>query len=411
MPRTLVFNPGSASLKVEIIETVAGQSIASAGRKIVSASIEDIGKDPRLLVFEDRQITHQEPCKAASVAAGGRAAVQWLRDRDGDGPSVIETVDRIGVRVVHGGAQFTEAVPCTVRVREEIAALQELAPLHNQSSLDVLDVVERELTGVPTMVAFDTAFHRTLPEKAWRYPIDRETADRLGIRKFGFHGLSHRYMLEQYAHSVGKPASAVSIVTLHLESGCSACAIGHGRSIETSMGLTPLEGLMMGTRSGSIDPSIVPFLMHKLNTKADDVMKLLNKHSGLLGIAGGTFDTRELLRRSDDAAKLALDMFSWRIRLTVGAYLAALGDAEAIIFGGGIGEDTPAVRAEVCRGLRGWGLELDEAANAQSTSGEPRISTGGSRLQALVIPVEEGLEIAHECQLALMRNKEPSQVA
>ena len=262
-------------------------------------------------------------------------------------------------------------------------------------------MLEKEEPDVARMVTFDTAFHRTLPEVAWRYPIERETADRQGVRKYGFHGLSHRYMVEQYAATVGKKPEECTVVTLHLESGCSAAAIRDGRSVDTTMGLTPLEGLMMGSRSGSIDPAILPFLMRREDKSADEILTLLNKKSGMLGIAGGSLDTRVLEKRNDDAAKLALEMFSYRVRLAVGAYLAALGNAEAVIFGGGIGEDSPWLRSAVCAGLKGWGMEFDAATNERSVAGQARITREGSRLHAWAMPVEEGLQMAFECALAL----------
>jgi acetate kinase len=317
----------------------------------------------------------------------------------------MEQLAFAGVRVVHGGAKYSQAVPVTPSVKADIAALQDLAPLHNKSSLAILDVLHRELSGVPVVAAFDTAFHHTLPEVAWRYPIPRAAADSFGIRKYGFHGLSHRYMLEQYAESAGKRPEDCSLVTLHLESGCSAAAIARGCSIDTTMGLTPLEGLMMGTRSGSIDPAIVPLLMRKLEISADEVIRLLNKESGLLAIAGQSFDTRELAARSDAAAKLALEMFAYRIRLAIGGYLGALGNVEAVVFGGGIGENTPIVRAMICKGLQCLGIDFDDEANARSTAGPACLSHPGSRIQVRVIPVEEGLQIAHECLRALDANR------
>jgi acetate kinase len=400
MPVALAFNPGSASLKFDVIELHPQQTFASEGKKLASASIEDIGKRARLLIFQGRNTAHSEPCNAIDVRSGAAFAIRWLRERSPAAPH-MNHLAFAGVRVVHGGGQYIKPVSVTPQVKSNIEALEDLAPLHNKSSLAILDVLARELPHVPAVAAFGTAFHNTLPEVAWRYPIPRVIADRFHIRKFGFHGLSHRYMLEQYAKTAGKRPEEVSLVTLHLESGCSAAAIARGRSIDTTMGLTPLEGLMMGTRSGSIDPAIVPLLMRKLGISADEVMKLLNKKSGLLGIASETFDTRELARRTDSAARLALEMFAYRVRLAVGGYLATLGYAEAVIFGGGIGEDTPVVRALVCNGLEGWGLDFDEEANARSTAGPACLTRPESRLQAHVVPVEEGLQIAHECFLAL----------
>jgi acetate kinase len=400
MAIALVFNPGSNSLKFELLELEPGQRVASDAKKIASAAVDDIGKQPKLSVYNGREVTQQEVCEATDMPAAVRVAIAWL-GKDRAAATKLKDLYFCGVRVVHGGSKFTAAVRFTDRVRRDIEALEELAPLHNKSSLEILDVLGEDMPDTPKLVAFDTAFHRTLPEKAWRYPIDRETADRHDVRKFGFHGLSHRYMLEHYAKIVGKRPEDVTIVTLHLESGSSACAIANGRSVDTTMGLTPLEGLMMGSRSGSIDPAIIPYLMKKEDKSADEILTLLNKRSGLLGIAGGSLDTRELVKRDDEAAKLALAMFGYRVRLAVGAYLAALGNAEAVIFGGGIGEDSPWLRTDVCAGLTGWGLSLDRTINNRSISGEARISAPDSRLHAWSMPAEEGLQLAHECALVL----------
>ncbi len=400
MAVALVFNPGSNSLKFELVELQAGQAVASQATKLASAALDDIGKKSKLSVYDGREVKSEQELEAKDMTAAVHAALEWLRQQKGL-EDKLRQADFTGVRVVHGGSKYDRAVRVDDTVRRDIEAFEELAPLHNKSSLDILDVLAQEMPQTPALVTFDTAFHRTLPEKAWRYPIERETADRHGVRKFGFHGLSHRYMLEQYAHTVGKPREEITVVTLHLESGSSACAIARGQSVDTTMGLTPLEGLMMGSRSGSIDPAIVPFLMRKQEQSADEILTLLNKRSGMLGIAGGTLDTRELVKRDDAHARLALAMFSYRVRLAVGAYLAALGDAEAVLFGGGIGEDSPWLREDVCDGLTGWGLRLDRKVNDRSTAGMARISTEASRLRAWAIPVEEGLQLAHECQLAL----------
>lgn len=403
MPTALVFNPGSNSLKFEVIACDDGQHLASQATKLTSGAVDGIGKHPKLLMYHGREVTSEQPCQARDVREGVSAALSSIRKNDSL-VGILRKLAFIGVRVVHGGCRHTAATRATPEVQSDIKALEDLAPLHNQSSLAVLEVVGRELPDVPVFVAFDTAFHKTMPEKAWRYPIESQTADRHDVRKFGFHGLSHRYMLEVYASTVGKEPGNINLVTLHLESGCSACAIERGKSVDTTMGLTPLEGLMMGARSGSIDPAIVPYLMRKENKNADDILELLNKRSGLLGIAGGSLDTRELAKRSDHAAKLALEMFGYRVRLAVGAYLAALGNADAVLFGGGIGEDSPWLRQAVCEGLGGWGVVLDPDAN-RSTSGMRRITTDGSRLHAWAIPVEEGLQIAHECLQALAADR------
>lgn len=394
MSLVLALNPGSASLKFELIEVQAAQTVASQGRKLFDASVEGIGKQPHLLIFQHGKVSEAHPCPAHDMRSAAACALDLLRHHY---PQPVQQLDLIGVRVVHGGSKYLHPARLKPQVKADIEAFEALAPLHNKGSLEIFTALDKDLPNVPVYVAFDTSFHATLPEHAWRYPIPCGIADQFGLRKYGFHGLSHRYMLDQYAHTSGKRPDQITIVTLHLESGASAAAIQNGRSIDTTMGLTPLEGLMMGTRSGSIDPAIVPLLMRKLGASASMVMHILNHRSGLLGITGDTFDTRELATRFDDAAQLALKMFAYRIRLAVGAYLAALENPEAVIFGGGIGENTPFVREQVCSGLSTFGLEFDEGINLLSTSGPARLSGPGSRLQALVIPSEECLQIAHEC--------------
>ncbi len=394
--QALVFNPGSNSLKFEWIVLDEQVRIAADAHSLVQGTIDGIGKQPTLTAAVHGEPQPQQPCEAADMQAAVRAAFAWLRSQK----DVPQKPAFAGVRVVHGGALFHHAMPCDDAVRKGIASLEELAPLHNSSSLAVLQALDAELPGTPAYAAFDTAFHTTLPEKAWRYPIHCETADRHGIRKFGFHGLSHRYMLERFSRLAGKPKEELSLVTLHLESGSSACAIANGCSADTTMGLTPLEGLMMGTRSGSIDPSVVPLLARKEGKSADEVLTLLNKQSGLLGIAGGSLDTRELCKRDDDAAKLALAMFSYRVRAAVGAYLAVLGRVDAVIFGGGIGENSPWLRADVAHGLTLYGLDFDVEKNERTTEGEACLSRAGSRFAAWSMPVDEAKQIALECAAA-----------
>ena len=393
--RVLVFNPGSNSLKFQVIEVTRGRSFASGGVAMLTAAIENFGKPATLSVLQHRATVQEETVDVRDMVQATRYALDWMRGQDMDGKPLLDGVEAIGVRVVHGGTLFEGATAYDLTVRQRIEAMEELAPLHNRNSLAIIDTVQERLQGVPIAVTFDTAFHRTLPEVAWRYPIPRELADRHGLRKFGFHGVSHRYLLCRYAELAHKDPMAVSIITLHLESGSSACAIRRGRSVDTTMGLTPLEGLMMGTRSGSVDPALVEVLMHKEGIDVAGAMDLLNKHSGLLGI-GGNLDTRVLAKQDEEAAKLALAMFAYRVRLAVGAYLAVLGDAEAIVFGAGIGEDSPAIRAAVCTGLEFAGVQMDEQANAQALTGEALLSAAGSRVALWSMPSEEGLQIAHE---------------
>ena len=291
--------------------------------------------------------------------------------------------DAIAHRVVHGGDRFSDAVRVDVRVLNLLRELGPLAPLHNDAALEGIEATLA--LGVPMVAAFDTAFHHTLPEHVRRYALPELE----GVRRYGFHGWSHRSVMERYSELSGNPRP--TLVTLHLGSGCSAAAIRAGRSVDTSMGFTPLEGLVMGSRPGDLDPGILTHLMHQGLTLGQ-LRHLLNSESGLRGLAG-TDDMRELLRREDEAAALAVEIFCYRALKYVGAYLTVLGGAEAIVFTGGIGERSPRIRERICRGLAWLGLDLDPARNARS---EERISRAASPLGAYAIPSDEERVIARE---------------
>jgi len=388
----LALNPGSNSLKFDLVDVSPHQTHAAEAKKLLSGTIDNIGK-PTTLVLTEGDRTREIEGDFKDFTAATQESLKALADR---------TFELAAVRVVHGGDTFTQAVPYDSHVRAEIERREPLAPLHNANSLKIMDALHGEF---PVSVAFDTAFHHTLPEIAWRYPIDRALADHLGIRRFGFHGLSHRFQLERYAHLRGKRPEDCILITTHLESGSSACAILNGRSIDTSMGFTPLEGLMMGTRSGSVDPAILPFLMKQLNLSANDALNILEKKSGLQGLSGISLDTR-ILRKSDEpAAKFALELFAYRALHFVAAYLAVLAStgtpAEAVIFGGGIGENTPEVRAGIAAGLAPFGLHFDPIRNESATSGDNPLHSEASLLQAWSMKVEEGLQLAYECAQTL----------
>ncbi len=266
----------------------------------------------------------------------------------------------------------------------------------------ILRPLKREFPRLPIYAAFDTSFHSTIPVKAGLYAIPFELTQKHRIRRYGFHGISHRYLLERYATIVGKRPSDLNLVTMHLESGCSVTAIAQGRSVDNTMGLTPLEGLMMGTRSGDVDPALVAFLSREEQLATEDVIELLEMKSGLLGVSGKSLDTRVLMRAYDanERVRIAMEMFSYRVLKAVGSYLAALGGADAVIFGGGIAENTSLVRQRMCDGLHWCGLEMDSEQNGVLIDVEGRLSTDRSPIQAYVIPVEETLEIAYECAMA-----------
>ncbi len=397
MPLVLALNPGSNSLKFDLVDVSPDQTRAADARKILSGAVDDIGKPTRLLLTREGNAISEKEGDFSDFSAATERAIEALRDHPDPNLPHFSDIHLAAVRVVHGGDSFKAAVRFSNHVRTEIERREPLAPLHNANSLRIIDVLASLAPNLPVAVAFDTAFHHTLPEVAWRYPIPRDLADQHNIRRFGFHGLSHRYMLERYSQLASRPVAESSIVTLHLESGSSACAIRNGQSVDTSMGFTPLEGLMMGTRSGSIDPAILPFLMRELHLSADDALEILEKKSGLLGISGVSLDTRILRKREDAPSKLAIEIFAYHVRHFVGAYLAILGQAEAVVFGGGIGENTPEVRTHVCAGLGGWGFRIDEQKNETTCAGDTTIHHPESRLAAWVIHPEEGMQLAHEC--------------
>ena len=336
---------------------------------------------------------------ASNYGEAAECFLRWHEEhRRADLPK-WDQMDAVAVRVVHGGVDFDQPTVIDTAVEQRIIELEKLAPLHNKSSIEVLEPMRDKLPGTPIYGVFDTAFHRTMPDYASTYAIPRELARKHQIRRYGFHGISHRYLLERYAYLAGKRPDDCTIVSMHLESGCSVTAIKRGKSVDNTMGLTPLEGLMMGTRSGDVDPSIVPLLMHEEKMSVDDVMGLLNKESGLQGVSEVSLDTRVLMEQYDQNSKvkLAMGMFAYRVRKAVGAYLAALGNANAIIFGGGIAENTGFVRQFVCEGLRGFGVEIDREINKKLIDIEGRLSAAGSTIEVWVIPTEEGLQMAHEC--------------
>jgi acetate kinase len=305
-------------------------------------------------------------------------------------------------RVVHGGEKFTRSVLIDDSIIAGIEDMIDLAPLHNPHNLKGIHAV-REVLGrdVPQAAVFDTAFHQTLPDRAYLYAIPYSLYRRHRVRRYGFHGTSHRYVAYRYRKLTGITRDDTRLITLHLGNGCSACAIAGGDSLDTSMGFTPLEGLVMGTRSGDLDPAILDYIAEKEGMNLHEVEALLNKQSGLLGISGLTNDMRELIAEAhehdDRRARLAIEIFCYRARKYIGAYLAAMGGADAIVFTGGIGENGAEVRRRITDGLEWMGMHIDAGANERMTGGaEGRISNDDSRLHAWVIPTDEELLIARD---------------
>lgn len=343
-----------------------------------------------------------EPIKDMRTAV--EKVLRWIAsDESGiDEIKSLADIHAVGHRVVHGGEQFTESVLITDEVIRGIEDCIELAPLHNPANLRGIAATRDILgKGVPQVAVFDTAFHQTIPEVAFLYPIPYQLYRRHKIRRYGFHGTSHRYIAYRYRTILEIPRENVNVITLHLGNGCSVTAIKNGNSIDTSMGMTPLEGLVMGTRSGDIDPAIVDFICSKEGLSVHETESLLNSQSGLLGISGLTNDMRELIAESkescDRRAQLAIDIFCYRVSKYIGAYLAAMNGTDAILFSGGIGENSGLIRSKICAPLSSLGVKLEGELNEKADgNGEVLISSEGSSPKVYVIPTNEELLIARD---------------
>ncbi|HEX8890889.1 MAG TPA: acetate kinase [Pyrinomonadaceae bacterium] len=400
----LVLNCGSSSVKFQLIATDLDSIAQNADKRLARGNVERVGGEAIITL----QAEGREAQKSTSPLRDTRAAVELIirwacSENSGIGEvKAVADVHAIGHRVVHGGERFTHSVLITDEVLRGIEDCIDLAPLHNPANIKGI-MAAREVFGVglPQAAVFDTAFHQTLPDYAYLYALPYQLYRRHRIRRYGFHGTSHRYVAYRYRQLLGIERERTKVITLHLGNGCSAAAINAGDSVDTSMGLTPLEGLVMGTRSGDLDPAIIDFISAKEGLSAREIETILNKQSGLIGISGLTNDMRELLAEAhendDRRARLAIEIFCYRVRKYIGAYLAAMNGADAIIFTGGIGENSAEVRARICDGLNWLGLELDEGRNAQQINGqEGIISREGTRLAAYVIPTDEELLIARD---------------
>jgi acetate kinase len=384
--KVLVLNCGSSTLKFQLIQT----RDSAVERKLARGVVERIGGESSFK-FE---IVGDPPYEGKVAAANHEEAtvkvIGWLSSHPDLG-----SVDAVGHRVVHGGDKFKSAVRIDEDVIKILDSLCDLAPLHNPSSVSGIHAARKVLgSAVPMVAAFDTSFHQTIPDNAAIYALPYDLSTKHHLRRYGFHGLAHQYSAMRYGELTGKAPDQINIVTLHLGNGCSACAIRNGVSIDTSMGFTPLEGLVMGTRSGDLDPALVTHLAR--DEGLDEVENLLNTGSGLLGVSGISSDMRELIAvyKENPRARLAIDVFCYRARKYLGAYLAALHGADAVVFSGGIGEHLPFIREEICGGMEWCGLILDEGQNESATGSEGRISAAQARIQAFVIPSDEEAVIA-----------------
>ena len=387
----LVINCGSSSLKFQLINSESEAVLAKG-------LCERIGIDGRLTyqpaggeknVSEKAMPTHTE-------------AIQFVIDALTDADTgVVKSLDEIGAvghRVVHGGEKFAKSVVVTPEVKAAIAECNDLAPLHNPANLIGIEACECLMPGTPQVVVFDTAFHQTMPEKAYMYGLPYEYYEKYKVRRYGFHGTSHSFVSKRVAEIVGKPYNATKTIVCHLGNGASVSAVLNGESVDTSMGLTPLEGLVMGTRSGDIDPAIMEFIAKKENLDIAGIMNVLNKKSGVEGVSGVSSDFRDLeaaAKAGNKRAELAIDVFAYRVAKYVGAYTAAMNGVDNIVFTAGIGENCALVRTKVCSYLGYLGITIDEEANGKRGE-EIIISTPDSKVKVLVVPTNEELAIARE---------------
>ncbi|HEY4613720.1 MAG TPA: acetate kinase [Bacteroidota bacterium] len=400
----LVLNCGSSSLKFQIIETDLDLLEKNADVQKAKGIIERIGSQALITL----QAAGRPTVKQAAPLRDHRAALdyllRWVISPEAQIPGIqsLADIQAVGHRVVHGAEKFVKSAIIDQSVIEGIEDCIELAPLHNPANLKGIHAARELLgAGIPQVAVFDTSFHTTMPETSYLYAIPYQLYRRHKIRRYGFHGTSHRYVAYRYRQIIGKEREHTNIITLHLGNGCSACAIRGGDSVDTTMGLTPLEGLVMGTRSGDIDPSILEFLAHKEGMSLPEIDALLNKQSGLLGISGLTNDMRDLLdeerEHKDRRATLAIDLFCLRIKKYIGAYLAELGGTDAIVFTGGIGENSSVIRQRICNGLEWLGIAIDESLNDKTVGGkEAEITKSGGRVRVFVIPTNEELLIARD---------------
>lgn len=400
----LVLNCGSSSVKFQIIETDLDLIEKNADRRLAAGLIERVVGQALITL----QVEGQPKLRRAEPLRDHRDAIdyilRWIISPDSRISNINSLADihAVGHRVVHGGEKFTTSVRIDDAVISQIEDSIELAPLHNPANLKGIHAA-RELLGpgISQVAVFDTAFHSTMPETSYLYAIPYQLYRRHRIRRYGFHGTSHRYVAYRYRQIMGIEREETNIITLHLGNGCSACAIKNGNSLDTSMGFTPLEGLVMGTRGGDMDPSLIEFIRNKEGMTVREIDTMLNKQSGLLGVSGLTNDMRELLdeeaEKQDRRARLAIDIFCMRVKKYIGAYLAEMGGADAVVFTGGIGENSSIIRERICGNLTSIGLELDMQRNAALVNGkEGEISSQDGKLKALVIPTNEELLIARD---------------
>lgn len=396
--KILVLNCGSSSIKYALYDMDNRSVMASGGAERVG--LNDAFVKVKLPNGEKRQIMHDIP----EHTEGVKFIFSLLTDPEIGVIKSLDEIDAVGHRMVHGGEKFNKSVIIDDEVLRVFESCIDLAPLHNPANLKGVHAVSDIMPDLPQVAVFDTAFHQTMPAHAFLYAIPYNLYEEYGVRRYGFHGTSHRYVAQRVCDFLGVKAEEQRIITCHIGNGGSVAAVKYGKCIDTSMGLTPLEGVMMGTRSGDIDAGAVMFLEKKLGLDADGMSNLLNKKSGVLGITGISSDMREIEEaesNNDPKAKMALDMYFYRIKKYVGAYAAAMGGVDIIVFTAGVGENQPGLREEVCRDMEWMGVKIDNRLNAGVRGKEVILSTDDSKVKVCVIPTDEELMIASDTMTLL----------
>lgn len=390
--KILVLNCGSSSVKYKLIDTATDAVLAEGGVEKIGLSdgfLKYKKADGSKAVIELGQTDHNGSVKAI---------LNLLTDPVEGCISSYDEIDAVGHRVVHGAEKFSESMLITDEVKDMIKQCYDIAPLHNPANMTGIDAITALMPGTPQVAVFDTAFHQTMPAKSFMYALPYKYYKEDGVRRYGFHGTSHRYVSQRVAEILGVDIHSVKIITCHVGNGGSITAVDGGRSVDTSMGLTPTEGLMMGTRVGDIDPGVLTYLMTKHNLSAADVQRIINKEGGIAGVTEISSDMREIeaaVAAGNERARLGLEMYEQRITKYIGAYAAEMGGVDIIVFTGGVGENQTGLRADVCAPLAFMGVEIDAEAN-KARGVEAVISTPGSKVKVVVVPTDEELMIARD---------------
>lgn len=389
--KTLVINTGSSSIKFALFQMPEGEQLATG-------LVEQIGEKMGNISLKTQSQDYSETVEIKNHQVGLKMVSDWLMDPKFKLIKNADEVESIGHRVVHGGEAFQKTTVIDAAVKDKIKELFSLAPLHNPANLEGIEVAEQVFKNAKQIAVFDTAFHHTLPPRAYHYAIPQYLYDDYGIRVYGFHGTSHRYVTRVSAKFLGIKLDHVNLITIHLGNGASMTAVKNGKSIDTSLGMTPLTGLVMGTRVGDLDPGVIFYLEQEIGYSIDKVKKILNKESGMKGLAGDN-DLRAVTDKAangDEASQLALDVYTYRIKKYIGAYIAAIGPIDGIVFTAGVGENSAIVREMVCTGMDHLGILLNKDENNTRKKGIREINTANSKVKILITPTNEEFEIAKQ---------------